>query len=208
MSESWIDMLLNESDEEKRLNEKYMNELHVFENSPEYVEHRKRCNDILDELKDVRRKRIEWAKNTRRETRALKKVEVKEIIEKANKSKKDSCSEKVNALIDAYNGLSDDEKRRFKYMTYDEMSEIPDHVNPKTTHQDICDLQEILVQDVIDFINERGLNEIDAVDFRADGLTVSAKEGKWTPSTDSSISVEGLDNSDKYPSRTRIGYSS
>ena len=208
MSESWIDMLLNESDEEKRLNEKYMNELHVFENSPEYIAHRKRCNDILDELKDVRRKRIEEAKNTRRETRALKKVDVKEIVKKANKAKKDSCSEKVNALIDAYNGLSDDEKRRFKYMTYDEISEIPDHVNPKTTHQDICDLQEILVQDVIDFINERGLDEIDAVNFRADGLTVSAKEGKWTSSTDSSISVEGLDHSSEYcPSRTLIGHS-
>lgn len=205
---SWIEKLLEESEEEKRLNEAYHKELENFEQSPEYIAHKQRCNAIFDELKATRKKRIDEAKETRREERALKKVDVQEIIKKANKFKKDSCSEQVNKLIEVYNALSDDEKRRFKFMTYDDFDKIPDHVNPKTTHQDICDLQEILVQDVIDFINERGLDEIDAVNFRADGLTVSAKEGKWTPSTDSSISVEGLDHSSEYcPSRTLIGYS-
>ena len=204
---SWIKKLLEESEEEKRLNEAYYKELEDFESSPEYIAHKQRCNAIFDELKAVRKKRIEEAKKTRHEERALKKVDVQEIVKKANEAKKNSCSEQVNNLVEAYSALSDDEKRRFKFMAYDEVCDIPDHVNPKTTHQDICDLQEILVQDAIDFINERGLEEIDAVRFSVDGLTVSAKEGKWTPASDSSISVEGIDYSSDWPSRTMIGYS-
>ena len=56
----------------------------------------------------------------------------------------------------------------------------------------IKELQEILVQTCIDYINKNGLTDIWGVYFSADSLNFSAKEGEWTPSTDSYIKVEGI----------------
>lgn len=61
-----------------------------------------------------------------------------------------------------------------------------------TTHDDIRDLQDRLVQTCIDFINEKGLTDIYSVSFSADDLFESAKYGSWQPCTDSYIKVEGL----------------
>ena len=60
----------------------------------------------------------------------------------------------------------------------------------KTEH--IKELQEILVQTCIDYINSHGLTDIDTVFFRADCLASSAEFGKWHPATDSYIKVEGV----------------
>jgi hypothetical protein len=54
------------------------------------------------------------------------------------------------------------------------------------------ELQEILVQTCIDYINKNGLTDIWGVYFHADSLNTSAKFGEWTPATDSSIQVEGV----------------
>lgn len=62
----------------------------------------------------------------------------------------------------------------------------------KTRAEHIKELQEILVQACIDYINKHGLTDIWGVYFNADGLNASAKFGEWTPSTDSYISVEGV----------------
>lgn len=62
----------------------------------------------------------------------------------------------------------------------------------KTTKEHITELQERLVQTCIDFINEKGLDDIYLVEFNADALADSAKEGKWTGDTDSWIAVDGI----------------
>lgn len=62
----------------------------------------------------------------------------------------------------------------------------------KTKTEHIKELQEILVQTCIDYINKHGLTDIWGVHFQADNLGTSAKFGEWTPATDSSISVEGI----------------
>ena len=61
-----------------------------------------------------------------------------------------------------------------------------------TTHDDIRELQDRLVQTCIDFINEKGLTDIYGVSFNADSLAESAKYGSWQPCTDSYIKVEGV----------------
>ena len=56
----------------------------------------------------------------------------------------------------------------------------------------IKELQEILVQTCIDYINKHGLTDVYSVSFNADELAYSAKYGKWQPATDSYIKIEGV----------------
>lgn len=63
----------------------------------------------------------------------------------------------------------------------------------KTTTKDIKELQEKLVQTCIDFINERGLEDVEEVAFNVDSLQVSAKIERWHPATDSTINVSGYE---------------
>ena len=61
-----------------------------------------------------------------------------------------------------------------------------------TQKEHIKELQEILVQTCLDYINKHGLTDIYSVSFNADELAYSAKQGKWHPATDSYIRVEGI----------------
>ena len=78
-----------------------------------------------------------------------------------------------------------------------ENNPVVEHLEPEpipglTKDEHIKELQERLVQTCIDFINEKGLTDIYAVNFRADDLAFSAKYGEWTPTTDAYIKVEGI----------------
>lgn len=66
---------------------------------------------------------------------------------------------------------------------------------PITTKKHISELQDILVQTCIDYINKNGLTDIWAVHFNVDSLQTSAQEGHWHPASDSYIRVEGVRNS-------------
>ena len=61
-----------------------------------------------------------------------------------------------------------------------------------TQKEHIKELQEILVQTCIDYINKHGLTDVYSVSFNADELAYSAKYGKWQPATDSYIKIEGI----------------
>ena len=61
-----------------------------------------------------------------------------------------------------------------------------------TQKEHIRELQEILVQTCIDYINKHGLTDVYSVSFNADELAYSAKYEKWQPATDSYIRVEGI----------------
>ena len=65
--------------------------------------------------------------------------------------------------------------------------------NPKTTQKNISELQEILVQTCIDYIKKNDLTDIYSVSFSVDSLQESVEYNEWTPSSDSYISVCGIE---------------
>ena len=73
------------------------------------------------------------------------------------------------------------------------MRELPEYKNPITTKENIDELHHILVQTCIDYMRKHNLTDIDEINFSADGLSGSYEYGEWTPATDSSIEVIGLE---------------
>ena len=70
---------------------------------------------------------------------------------------------------------------------------LEDSTIPGITKQEhVEELQQILVQTCLDYINKHGLTDIYSVSFNAEELAYSAKQGKWQPATDSYIKVEGI----------------
>lgn len=211
---NWIETFLEESEEEVKLREQITEACKKFNNSPEVLKHNEEIHSYYKQLSEIIRKRREKAREKRNADHQERKPLDEEAREKLRKDiakKKEEEFKKmplpyITAVL-AYNKLTPEMKRKFKFETFDnEIDEIPQHENPKTTDNDIHELQEILVNDVIDFINEKGLQEIDAVHFNVDGLKGSYEYGEWTSSTDSSITVEGLKDYDGIPGRTIIGH--
>jgi hypothetical protein len=95
------------------------------------------------------------------------------------------------------------------------MSNLPEFKNPITTKENIDELHHILVNTCLEYMRKHNLTDIDEIHFSADGLSSSYDDGEWTPGTDSSIDVIGL-NFEKYkfkngtdrdmPYRARIGF--
>ena len=83
----------------------------------------------------------------------------------------------------------------------------PKYQNPITTDENINELHHILVQTCLNYMREHKLTDIDEIHFSADGLNSSYEFGEWTPGTDSSIDVIGLEfEEDGTPYRARIGF--
>lgn len=86
-------------------------------------------------------------------------------------------------------------------------NELPKYQNPITTDENINQLHHILVQTCLNYIKEHELTDIDEIHFSADGLSSSYEYGEWTPGTDSSIRVIGLEfEEDGTPYRAEIGF--
>ena len=68
---------------------------------------------------------------------------------------------------------------------------VEKYENPQTDERLTRQLHEKLVQTVLDFMIEHNLNDIDEVSFGADSLQVSKGYHKWTPATDSSLTLIG-----------------
>lgn len=169
-----------------------------FRNTPEYIEHEGRLDNLLNELNEESKKRREEAKKHRPSRIQAKHVDFdSEAFKKAQHEKKvkrmESYSNKLNEAIKLFDELTEDEKKCFQSETavrfYNDYDEVE---NPQTTRKEMGDLLDILVQTTIDFINERGLKDIDAVGFSADSLQTSAKYNEWVPDTDASITLYGL----------------
>lgn len=62
----------------------------------------------------------------------------------------------------------------------------------RTKKENIRELQGILVQTCLDYINKNGLTDIYSVRFNVDELDYSAQYGKRLPVTDSYIRVDGI----------------
>ena len=99
----------------------------------------------------------------------------------------------INEIIEKFKSLSDDDKkeaakklkREWPFFDYE------NYTNPATTIENVKELQQKMVQLCIDYINEYNLTDIEEVHFTADELQTSAKEGVWSPMTDSYIGLYG-----------------
>lgn len=86
-------------------------------------------------------------------------------------------------------------------------NELPKYQNPITTDENINQLHHILVQTCLNYIREHELTDVDEIQFSVDGLNSSYEFGEWTPGTDSSIKVIGLEfEEDGTPYRAEIGF--
>ena len=198
---TYHDWLFTQSEEEKKIWAEYEKENERYENTEGFKEHEKKLDELMNRLKIESQKRRNEAKKHRPSRRGresdFKPNFDKEAFAKAQAEKKalrmESYSPILKQAIALFESLNENEKTTFSsetnvkfYHDYEEME------NPQTTRDDMSDLLDILVQTTIDFINERGLKDIDAVGFSADSLQTSAKSGEWTPSTDASITLYGL----------------
>ena len=66
-----------------------------------------------------------------------------------------------------------------------------DYDNPTTDNKLAFQLHEKLVQTVIDFMVENNIDDIEEVQFNADSLQISKQYRKWTPATDSGLTLIG-----------------
>lgn len=173
-----------------------------FESSEEYIKYNEEKNRLFNELIAERKRKM------RSITPPLRGRGLKTF--KTSKKDENVKYESVNKIIDAIKNFSSQERRVFNIeLMALNGDKLDDYENPITTEKNIDELQEILVQTCINYINENNLTDIYEVSFSADDLGESAKFGKWTPSTDSHIRVVGIqeDNTNdfKIDVRRKIG---
>ena len=118
---------------------------------------------------------------------------VKKALDGNLEKKADEYPE-VDKLIENFKKLSTKEKRAFALLYGALNSDRLDaYTNPVTTNEHLSELQDILVQVCINYINENKLTDIDEISFSADSLQHSARFGEWVPETDSFIQAVGLE---------------
>lgn len=70
--------------------------------------------------------------------------------------------------------------------------QMEQYENPQTNDKLTFELHNKLVQTVIDFMVQHNIQDIDEVSFSADALQISKAYQKWTPATDSSLTLIGI----------------
>ena len=212
---TYYERLFTRSEEEERIDAELDAERKRFEETEEYKEHARKTRELLDDLIEVgkrRRKEAEQYKPSKRRGK-LKRVDP-EVWKAEQKKIYDErfagYPKELQDAINAYNALDENEKKAFCNDTWCWHPDYDDYENPQTTEKDLKELLEIPVQTTIDFINERGLKDIDAISFSADSLQESAKWGEWVSATDASVHATGLGkekgrNGGEYTVVKRIG---
>ena len=212
---TYYERLFTRSEEEERIDAELDAERKRFEETEEYKEHTRKTRELLDDLIEAgkrRRKEAEQYKPSRRRGKLKRvdpevwKAEQKKIYEERFAG----YPKELQDAINAFNALDENEKKAFCNDTWCWHPDYDDYENPQTTENDLKELLEILVQTTIDFINERGLKDIDAIGFSADSLQESAKWGEWVSATDASVHATGLGkekgrNGEEYTVVKRIG---
>ena len=193
---TYYDWLLGETKKEKEIRKKLDTERKAFEQTEAYKEHNKRVDELFDELKEANKERLVEAEKhrpTRKRdaARTFNEGEFRKANEEKKKARMESYSDNLRNLINDYDKLSDDEKNVFRKETTVDWERYPKYENPQTTEKEMSELLEILVQECINFINERGLKDVDVISFSADSLQTSAKYNKWVPDTDAGITMLG-----------------
>ena len=175
-----------------------------YENSESYKAYVQEEQSLYEELVQERaRKKAEIGAPPKR-NRGVKKVVDGNIEKKAEEYPE------VDRLIENFKKLSTREKRAFALLYGALNSDRLDaYTNPVTSNEHLSELQDILVQVCINYINENKLTDIDEISFSADSLQCSARNGEWVPATDSYIRAVGYeeinDEKNNYCVRKKIG---
>ena len=185
--------------------EKKIEELEAnYKNSISYKEYVEQLNALYNDLaKERRNKKLEIGPRPKRDKG------VKKILDK----KKDfNIKEYTDAdrVLEEYKKLSKEDKRNFEIgLQALKPENLEPYSNPVTTEDQLSELQDILVQVCINYININGLTDIDEITFSADSLQRSAHFGKWVPATDSYIRAVGYEETNNgeinYFKRKKIG---
>ena len=185
--------------------EKKIEELEAnYKSSASYKEYVEQLNALYNDLaKERRNKKLEIGPRPKRDKG------VKKILDK----KKDfNIKEYTDAdrVLEEYKKLSKEDKRNFEIgLQALKPENLEPYSNPVTTEGQLSELQDILVQVCINYININGLTDIDEITFSADSLQRSARFGKWVPATDSYIRAVGYeeinDGKNNYCVRKKIG---
>ena len=199
----YFDAILHESDAEKQVKEEINKKMEEFENSDAYKAHRAELDKLFKKESELKAARLENAKE-KRPVRLPIKAKTPEEMEQFRKDALKKKEERINALperlknaIKAFESLTEDEKMVFSTETHTHRQpDLDKYSNPQITHEQTIDLHYVLVQTCIDYINEHGLKDVDAVYFGADALQESSRFGEWTPATDSYLNLEGLEKSE------------
>lgn len=159
-----------------------------YENSESYKAYVQEEQSLYEELVQERvRKKADIGAPPKRD-RGVKKVTDGNVEKKAEEYPE------VDRLIEDFKKLSSREKRAFAFL-YGALNSdrLDTYSNPVTTHEHLSELQDILVQVCINYINENKLTDIDEISFSADSLQHSARFGEWVPATDSFIKAVGVE---------------
>ena len=175
-----------------------------YKNSAPHKEYVEQLNALYNDLAEERRnKKLEIGPHPKRD-KGVKKI--------LNKRKDFNIKEYTDAdrVLNEYQKLSKEGKRNFEIGLQALKSEnLEPYSNPVTTEDQLSELQDILVQVCINYININGLTDIDEIAFNADSLQHSAHFGKWVPTTDSYIRAVGYekinDGKNNYCIRKKIG---
>ena len=185
--------------------EKKIEELEAnYKSSASYKEYVEQLNALYNDLSEERRnKKLEIGPRPKRD-KGVKKI--------LGKKKDFNIKEYTDAdrVLEEYKKLSKEDKRNFEIGLQALKSEnLEPYSNPVTTEDQLSELQDILVQVCINYININGLTDIDEIAFNADSLQHSAHFGKWVPTTDSYIRAVGYekinDGKNNYCIRKKIG---
>lgn len=175
-----------------------------YRNSAFHKEYVEKENALYNDLAEERRKKnLEIGPHPKRD-RGVKKI--------LNKKKDFNIKEHTDAdrVLEEYQKLSKEDKRNFDIgLAALKPENLEPYSNPVTTKDQLSELQDILVQVCINYININGLTDIDEITFTADSLQHSAHFGKWVPATDSYIRAVGYEEVDdgkiNYYVRKKIG---
>lgn len=204
--ETLWEKMFKKTPKEEEIQSRIDAEYERFDNSPEHLAHKERLKVLFAEMRQAQAERHEEGKRYRREKFPRKSISVnQEEFKKRRAENERKREEQINALpealrnaIKAYDSFSDEEKNIFDRKVNRPFREELDKMkNVQITHEQTKQLHDILVQTCIDFINENGLKDVDAVAFSADSLQESSRWNEWTPATDSFLTLEGMEKDDE-----------
>ena len=178
---TYLSMMMNESEEETSIVKQINAENEKFEETDAYKEHKANLDGLYCQLRAARLYRLDEAKKYR-----PKRLKPK----RTGSGKKKEISEELKSSLELSDNLSASEKRILSAKINDERVEVDsEHLLPENK---IDELHVLLVQTVLDYIKENNLTDVWSVAFSADSLQESAEYGEWCPATDSYLRVEGL----------------
>lgn len=209
MDKEFFNELLTEGAKELDIQAEIKAAREVFEHSEIVRQHNEKMHYLYDNLDKARKERTADVRKRYNKEITRNTVSEEKFKQFFERNKENIFQQFINLPsvmkdnIEYFNSLNKDERKKInKFIKKD--NNLSSYENPLTTEEHADKLTHILIQTCIDFINTYGLTDIDGISFNADGLKVSAKYGEWTPSTDASITIEGIQKENDIETRKLI----